>query len=399
MNKLCNKYNPLRMCLFIGITVIMFLSCTGGEELGKNPYCEFVDGNYTFDLDLRRSIFYMGKDFKYIYYNTQMEECRVDEASYVKLMALGNFFDESIYEEEDANLFYSSIIKLPKENYINECTINILTTLETERIIYLVKSGYNYDESKKLAGEEIWRQLKESELFEHYDFLNVQAFEHLNIGDDCLKSITSYFSKLIIQATELSEDNSIYSDVLYDFIENYAMSGNLELSSLNKDFFSNIDTEIIPANSQEMLLKYSVAYYSMPFDGGIPYINESKIYYGIDTSTYNNKLLFTEKEDLKLSYPKYQDFICNGYVNISGTLNIDSVKTKRCLEVIVKDINEKRTYYSNTINVDSEKPFFATTIWLMKEGEYKIVVKYGAKEIILNTVNQLSFNRKEEEQN
>lgn len=394
VSELCKKYNQIVLFLFLGITAIMLFSCGGGERLGKNPYCEFVDGNYTFDIDLRRSMFYVGKDYEHIYYNSEMEECGVDDAAYVKFKAMGNYFDESIHEEEEADLFYSSIVKLPEENSISECTINILTSLETERLIYLVKSGYSYDEAKKMVKEEIWKQLKESGLFAHYDFLNVQAFEDLNISDDCLKSLTSYFSRIIMQAARVVEDKSMCSAILYDFIESYAMSGDLDLATLNKDLFSNVDTEIFSLNAQDMLLKYSVAYYNMPFDGGIPHVNEGKIYYGIDTSTYKNKLVIPEDADLILSYPEYGRFTCNGYVDVRGMLNVDTLNTEIPLEIIVNNTKEKTIYSSEVISIDSRSPYFANTVWIMKEGEYDVVVKYEDHEISIHVVNKLTFNEK-----
>lgn len=386
-----NIYYKSFKILIWGLIILIASSCGGGDSLSKNPYCEFVDGQYTFDVDLRRSMFYVGKDFEYKYYTSDMEECRVDDAAYVKLKAVGHYYDENIREEENVEIFYSSLIELPDANRINDCSLNIFTTLEAERIIYLVRSGYSYAEAQKQVEEEIWNQLKESGLFSFYDFMNVKDFKDLEIDDDCLASLTAYFSKLIYNTTMVVEDKSLCSSVLLDFVNNYAVSGDLELSTFNLDVFSKIDTEFFTFSGEKMLLKTSIAYYKIPFQGGVPQVHEGRIYYGIDTATFENNLKFKETSKISLIWPKFKDFTCNGYVELHGLFETDSLYNENQIEILVKDLKKKSIDTTIRVYKDVKKHGFSEILWLEKEGKFEITVRYGDEEIDLNVNNKLEL--------
>lgn len=390
------KYYGVVQFLFFGIVILMLNSCGGGENIGKNPYCEFVDGEYTFDIDLRRSMFFVGKDFEYDYYTSEMKECKVEDATYVRLKALGHYFDENIHEEEDVDVFYSSLMELPEENKVIDRTLNIFTTLETERIIYLMRSGYSYQESKDLVYKEIWEQLKESGFFAHYDFLNVQAFEELNIDDDCLKSVTSYFSKVILNAAMVVDDKTLCSTVLIDFVNNYATTGDLELHQFNQDVFSKVDSDIFTLSGEEMLLKYSVTYYNIPFDGGVPHIHKGGVYYGVDTSSFKKALSSSKNASLTLSWPRYESFTCNGYVDLQGMFVVDSLYTDKTVQIVVKDVEKNTIETTITLTKDSKNSLFAETVWLERQGRYEITISYGKEQISLNVNNLLDFSLQED---
>lgn len=390
------KYCDYLKLYFLGILLFLISSCGGGDSIKKNPYCEFVDGQYTFDIDLRRSLFFVGKDFEYEYYTQDMKDCRVEDASYVMLKAMGHYFDENVRDEENVDIFYTSLIELPAKNRVNDGTLNILTTLEAERIIYLVRSGYSYTEAKELVKEEIWNQLKESGLFSYYDFLNVKAFEDLNIDDECLKSLTAYFSKMIINTCMVVEDKTLCGSVLIDFINNYATTGDLELSTFNLDVFSQVDSDIFSLSGEEILLKSSIAYYKIPFDGGVPHIHNNVVYYGIDTSTFNNLLNFPEYSKLSLHWPKYKSFTCNGYFDLHGKFVTDSINKDEQIEIIITDVAKKTVDTTISISKDLRKCDFSKTLWIEKEGKYQITVKHGDRQIDLDVNNLLDYSAKED---
>lgn len=367
----------------------MLTSCGGGGSINKNPYCEFVDGNYTFDIDLRRSMFFIGKDFEYDYFSDEMKECRVDDAEYVRFKAIGHYYDENVREEENVEIYYSALIKLPEENSINECSLNIFTTLEAERVIYLVRSGYGYDEAIKIVQKEIWEQLNDSGLFSFYDFLNVRAFGDLNIDDECLNSLTAYFSKLIFNTTMVVEDKTLCSSVLVDFVNCYATTGDLELSTFNLDVFSKINPDILSLTAEELLLKISIAHYKIPFDGGVPHIYKGRVFYGVDTSSFNTSLAFHPDSKVSLFWPRYKNFTCNGYFDLQGSFSIDSSNVDQEINIAIKNELRQTTDTTFYLKKDMRKENFSQTIWLEKEGKYNVIVSYGGDEIDLNVHNVL----------
>jgi hypothetical protein len=273
--------------VFVLFLIISLLSCNSRDKEGRNTYCEFVDGVYTFDLDLRRTLSYEGIDFDFKYYDDSMQEVLASEAKYVLLTGLGYYYDEKIHGTNDIEIHYSSIIPVPRVNKINNTFLNLLSTLQSERIIYLVNSGCSYTDANKSSHDEIINQLKSSSYFSSFNLDFDEEFCRMSIKSNLLTALTRALSYNINKSVENSLDKSIVANIWDDYILNFSMSGDLALSSLepsdeeSRSFINGLEADIS--------LSASVSHYHIPFLGGRPQVKGNSIYYGIDTTSYLNK--------------------------------------------------------------------------------------------------------------
>ncbi len=181
-----------------------------------------------------------------------------------------------------------------------------------------------------------------------------------------------------------------------DFVNNYAATGDLGLSCFNIDVFKKIDSEIFSLPGEEMRLKMSATYYKIPFEGGVPHVYKSNVYYGVDTSSFKEELIFPDNSKISLYWPKFKSFTCNGYLELYGKFVTDSLNTDNPVEIFIKDVS--KSFRDTSINVlkDIKKQDFCHYLWLEREGEYEISVRYGDEHIDLNVKNVLTSRPKED---
>jgi len=373
--------------IYLLFLFIITISCNSGDGIEKDPYCEFVDGVYTYDIDLRRTMSYQGVDFNFTYYNGQMQESNSSEARFVHLKGIGRYYDEKIYATNDIEIQYSSLIPLPKVNRLSNSYLNILTTLQAERVIYLMYNGLTYDKAMVESEDEIRQQIQSSEFFSLFKTSDEVDFNAISMNDEFLSVMTKSISDYIDNAVEIAEDKSIVESIWNEFILNYSQTGdmglvNLEPKAGDEDRFNFY----LDLNKS---LKATVSQYQMPFSGGIPQVRSNKIYYGVDTNSYVARINNINDLTFRVNTPIYSEFNCNGYFNISADIYPDSLASIDDIRIRVRNMHK---YKSDTIYTFPNNSFtdrFSSMIWLKENAKYKVDVLFGKDSLSYKIENKV----------
>ncbi|MHA1642061.1 MAG: outer membrane protein assembly factor BamB family protein, partial [Promethearchaeota archaeon] len=122
---------------------------------------------------------------------------------YIEIITQGYYFNEITGKISDSPLTLRVITKLSNSTQIN---INILTTLETERIKYLIlNQGMSFDDAKKQAEQEVLKIFKIPESI----IENITLFEKMDICKEGISNAILLAASAILQGNntvgELSE--------------------------------------------------------------------------------------------------------------------------------------------------------------------------------------------------
>lgn len=365
-------------------------SCNTKNKEGRNPYCEFVDGVYTFDLDLRRTINYQGFDFDFKYFDDSMKKTNFSDAKLILIKGLGYYFDENIHSVNDIEINYSSLFILPQINKRMNSYLNILTSLQAERVMYLIKLGDSYDSAVLKSKEEIHSQMRYSDYFSSVNFDEEIEFASMSANSDILIILCSALSYSISKTMEFSGNKSLKACVWDDYIENYALTGDMALTSLvPKDKES---TRFISFLSENPSLKVSVSRYDVPFSGGIPQVKGGSIYYGVDTTSYINKPKMVESSSLQVNYPSCKNFTCNGYISFNADICVDSLNINENIFIKVFNLNKFKIDTVYSYKKSSYDSKFSTLIWLKEEVKYKVDFMFGKDSVSYEADNKLTIS-------
>ena len=384
----------MRVIRYIGVMFVLFiiLSCNKSEGDGRDTYCEFVEGKYTFDIDLRRTVFYKGIDFDYNFYDENLEEVVSDEAKFVNLKGIGKFYNESAFDAVDVLVTYSSLFKLPDINRIEHVNLNLLTTLEAERIIYLGNSGNSYENARKQVKDEIYDQVISSNYFNSYDFNKNVDYCELDLNNPFLAAYTNHLANMVSLAVQEDTENRAIVDVWNEYVLNYAMTGDLALSTLvpvETDSHSLINNNY---GRDSQRLRASVSRFGLPFEGGIPQIRNNRIFYGVDTSSYKNKHIGLDTMHFRVYSHKYKRFRCNGYIDISADVYSDSLNYSENLEINVKQLRSNRKDTTYVFDRNELGSHFSTLLWLNKDADYQVSLVYGRDSLSYEVENRLKMD-------
>lgn len=370
--------------------IIALFACNTRSKDGKDPYCEFVDGAYTFDIDLRRTVSYQGNDFDFMYFDELMKEVNSYNAEFLLMRGLGFYFDDNVHAANDIVIEYSSLLRLPEVNKIESANLNLLTSLQAERVIYLVKTGASYDNAVVTSRNEILKQIKYSEYFASLDLDLDKDFASFNSSSELLLVLTRALYYKISRAVKLSEDKSIAANVWRDFIDHYAFTGDIALSSLEpNDVFAR---DFVNSLSVDSFLKVSVSKYKIPFPGGVPQIMNNSIYYGVDTSSFSNKILVAKNNYFKIRFPKFKNLVTNGYMTIKADMFADSLSLMDSINIRVHNLDSVRKDTIYRFKKSSYDSKFSSLIWLNEEAKYKIDFILGKDSVSYEVNNKLSIS-------
>lgn len=382
MNEINNIY-----LLFL---IIALFACNTRNKEGRDPYCEFVDGAYTFDIDLRRTVSFQGNDFDFMYFDNSMRKANSSDAEFLLMRGLGYYFDDSVNTTNDIVIGYSSLLVLPEINKIESSNLNLLTSLQAERVIYLVKTGSSFENALEMSRDEILRQIKNSAYFSSLDLDSSKVFGALSMNNELLLVLTRALSYKISMSVKLAEDKSIAANVWGDYIDNYAYTGDMALSSLEPN---DLDARrFVNTLSTDSFLNISVSRYKIPFPGGVPQIMDNSIYYGVDTSSYFNRLAVVKNSSLKMNFPKCKNFVSNGYMTLKADMFVDSLNLKDSIRIRVHNIKRAKADTVYKFKRSSYDFKFSTLIWLREEAKYKIDFIFGRDSVSYEVDNKLSIS-------
>lgn len=352
----------------------------------RDTYCEFVSGVYTYDIDLRRTLSFQGLDFSYKYYDEYMREGSTDEAKFVHFNSIGRYYDEDVYKRNGVKIKYSSLISLPNCNRVVNSYLNILTTLQAERVLFLVKNGMDYDTAKEKSHIEIINQIKSSSYFSLFMSSKDINFTNIDISNELIYNMTKYVSLSVNRIVDLSISDSSEDSVWDEFVMQYSTTGQMDLANIEP----NMDDPNIYVDAYQSL-KVTIAQYHIPFVGGVPLLKGDKIFYGIDTTTYVGKRESIADRNLIVRSPIYKEFECNGYFNINAYVRLDSLNSSEdiCVRIDNKNSNKSDTTYiiSNNTFVDR----VSSVIWLSENSKYKVDLIFGKDSISYEVYNKIDL--------
>lgn len=376
----------------ICLVVIVFalFSCNKKNKEGRNPYCEFVDGVYTFDLDLRRTICYQGSDFDFKYFDDSMRHTDFSDAKLILIKGLGFYSDENIHSVNEIEINYSSLFLLPNINKIKTSYLNILTTLQAQRVMCLVKLGDSYDDAVIKSKKEIFSQICYSDYFCSIHFDRETEFTSMSASSNLLIVLSRALSYYISESVKLSEDRRSIACVWDDYVESYASTGDMALSSLEPQ--NEEARRFINTLSENLSLKVSVSRYKVPFSGGIPQVKGDNIYYGVDTTSYVNKYNMVESSSLQVNYPSSKHFTCNGYISLNADIYVDSLNINENIFIKVFNLNKFMIDSVYTYKKSSYDSKFSTLIWLKEEAKYKVDFMFGKDSVSYEADNKLTIS-------
>ncbi len=221
-------------------------------------------------------------------------------SNFVLLDGLGYYFNEVLGKNSQGQLQLSAYHKI-KEN--SKANVNILTSLEKQRVAQLISEGKDFTTAKKQALSEILNNFNISEdLDTTSEYLNLSTSGN---GNAILLAISSIIQGFRSDA-EISEIlSNMASDLKNDGIINSENTGSKLLSQalfLNANSIKN-----------NLINKYSEMGENIEFEDFGSYLNSF-----IENSTF-------KKNHLPITYPEfgYQDWQKNALHNQTTTANFD----------------------------------------------------------------------------
>lgn len=230
--------------VFFLLTVSVLLTCVGGDHsttnngavYGKNSFIGFIQKG-PFIQGSSVTIYELNNDFSPTgtSYPTEtvddfgsfMLKSKLDK-NYVDIHTTGFYFDEILGESSSANLTLRTMSTLK-----NEINVNILTTLERERIKYLIEQeGMNYKDAQNQSELEI---LKIFNIKEKYLPKELYTFDSMDIsktgdsnaillaisvmlqGDNSVAELSALISKII---ADIKKDASLDDEKLINELKN-----------------------------------------------------------------------------------------------------------------------------------------------------------------------------------
>lgn len=155
------------------------------------------------------------------------------ESSFVELRANGFYFNEVLGENSSAQLSLSAITDLTDATTIN---VNILSSLEKNRVRYLLNSGLSFSAAKSQAEKEILKIFSISDTIRNAEFLDITKPENDNSILLAISSImqgrrtTAELSELIANiSNDIKEDGVLNDTILQTELINHAKYLNPEL--------------------------------------------------------------------------------------------------------------------------------------------------------------------------
>ncbi len=203
---------------FLALTFMVLLSCGKEDEPSTlkydiNGYFQkgpFLKGTTILISELNKDLSQTGKTFSTIILDDKgsFEISNLELTSrYVYISADGYFFNEVEDELSKSTIVLSAIVDVQSNSRIN---VNILTTLEAERVKYLVAKGFAFDDAKVQSLDEVYGIFGFSSSDSDYP----ETFDITETGDN--NSILLAVSAIILGTNTEAELAELISGIYLD---------------------------------------------------------------------------------------------------------------------------------------------------------------------------------------
>ena len=164
-------------------------------------------------------------------------------SQFVELVATGYYYNEVKGELSSAPLSLSAIADISSSDNVN---VNILTTLERERILYLIANGSNFQDAKKQA---------------HREVLAVFGMSPSQVGDAVGLDLERDARLLVISAIvqglrPTAEVTQLLANIASDIREDGSLD-NMKTASVLKNNSMGLDAETLVQNMESYDLDYT----------------------------------------------------------------------------------------------------------------------------------------------
>ena len=164
-------------------------------------------------------------------------------SQFVELVATGYYYNEVKGELSSAPLSLSAIADISSSDNVN---VNILTTLERERILYLIANGSNFQDAKKQA---------------HREVLAVFGMSPSQVGDAVGLELEGDARLLVISAIvqglrTTAEVTQLLANIASDIREDGSLD-NMATASVLKNNSMGLDAETLVQNMESYDLDYT----------------------------------------------------------------------------------------------------------------------------------------------
>lgn len=300
------------------VTAIFITNIAGNIQ--KGPYLSGTLMNlYELNNDLSQS----GKNF-----STSINDNKGNYAfnkvalssNFIKLNGLGYYFNEVLSKNSTSQLSLTALHELGSGGLAN---VNIITTLEQQRVEFLIANGTSFIDAKKQALNEILT------IFEISESLN-QTSEFLNLskqgnGNAILLAISS-----IVQGYRSdAEVNEIISNISTDIKED----GKIDSEITGSKLLSHADFLRANSISQNLINKYEQMGENLQLTDFEPYLksfienssfarNHSPIKYPQSSNDNRFNILFLSGDNLSKDFLGYDNATIKADFDVDGGLKI-----------------------------------------------------------------------------